>query len=126
VLRVLEVERSTYYAHVNRPQQTQETIHRAGRPAPGLSYTQDGKPTSDEQICEWIMELLAGEGANYGYRKLTVLLRRRHQLKINKKNPLALMSTWGLQSIPDFLIIMSFQYSALFLMRSVDFDNSLS
>ncbi|MFE9279615.1 transposase [Paenibacillus glucanolyticus] len=31
------------------------------------------------------MEFLAGEGANYGYRKLTVLLKRRHQLKINKK-----------------------------------------
>ncbi|MBD2845541.1 transposase [Paenibacillus sp. IB182496] len=85
VLRVLEVERSTYYAHVNRQQQEQETLHRAGRPAPGLSYTQDGKAISDEQICEWIMEFLAGEGANYGYRKLTVLLRRRHHLNINKK-----------------------------------------
>ncbi|MFW5437853.1 hypothetical protein [Paenibacillus apiarius] len=42
--------------YVNRGQQVQETIHRAGRPAPGLSYTQDGKPVSDEQICEWIME----------------------------------------------------------------------
>ncbi|WP_240415438.1 IS3 family transposase [Paenibacillus periandrae] len=31
------------------------------------------------------MEFLAGEGANYGYRKLTVLLKRRHQLVINKK-----------------------------------------
>ncbi|WP_197258813.1 hypothetical protein [Paenibacillus dendritiformis] len=82
VLRVLEVERSTYYAHVNRSQQAQETIRRAGRPAPGLSYRQDGKPISDEQICEWIMDFLAGEGANYGYRKLTVLLQRRHQLKI--------------------------------------------
>lgn len=85
MLRVLEVERSTYYAHVSKRQQLQETVHRGGRPAPGLSYTQDGKPISDEQICEWIMEFLAGEGANYGYRKLTVLLRRRHGLKINKK-----------------------------------------
>ncbi|GFN30961.1 hypothetical protein PCURB6_12210 [Paenibacillus curdlanolyticus] len=74
MLRVLEVERSTYYAYGNRLQPAEETIHRAG-PAPGLSYTQDGKPISDEQICEWIMEFLAGEGANYGYRKLTVLLR---------------------------------------------------
>ncbi|HGO9427619.1 TPA: transposase, partial [Bacillus cereus] len=83
---MLDVERSTYYAHVNRSkQQSQETVHRVGRPAPGLSYTQEGKPISDEQICEWIMEFLAGEGANYGYRKLTVLLRRRHRLVINKK-----------------------------------------
>jgi len=85
VLRVLEVERATYYAHVNRVQREQRTINRVGRPAPGLSYTQDGKPVCDEQICEWIMEFLAGEGANYGYRKLTVLLKRRHRLKINKK-----------------------------------------
>ncbi|TDF89435.1 DDE-type integrase/transposase/recombinase [Paenibacillus piri] len=59
--------------------------HSAGRPVPGLSYTQDGKLVSDEQICEWIMEFLAGEGASYGYRKLTVLLRSRHGLRINKK-----------------------------------------
>lgn len=85
MLRVLEVARSTYYAHVNRPQQNGATIHRVGRPAPGLSYTQDGKAISDEQICEWIMDFLAGEGANYGYRKLTVLLRKRHHLNINKK-----------------------------------------
>lgn len=36
-------------------------------------------------------------------------------------NPLAIISTWCFQSVPDFLIIMSFQYSALFLMRSIDF-----
>ncbi|WP_053781519.1 hypothetical protein [Paenibacillus xylanivorans] len=53
VLRVLEVERFTYYAHVNRnKQQPQETVHRVGRPASGLSYTQEGKPISDEQISE--------------------------------------------------------------------------
>ncbi|MBW7453875.1 IS3 family transposase [Paenibacillus sepulcri] len=86
VLRVLEVERSTYYAHVKREQQaTPATIHSSARPVPGLSYTQDGNPVSDEQICEWLMEFLADEGASYGYRKLTVLLRRRHRLRINKK-----------------------------------------
>jgi putative transposase len=83
VLRVLEVERSTYYAQVNKAEK--KPIHRVGRPAPGYSYKGDGKPVSDEQICEWLMEFLAGEGANYGYRKLTVLLKRRHQLVINKK-----------------------------------------
>ncbi|MET3210627.1 UNVERIFIED_CONTAM: hypothetical protein ABIC26_003588, partial [Paenibacillus sp. PvR008] len=35
---------------------------------------------SYREICEWLMELLAGEGAALGYRKLTVLLKRRHQL----------------------------------------------
>jgi len=83
VLRVVEVERSSYYAHVNKVEI--QSIHRAGRPAPGLSYTVEGKRVSDEEICEKIMEFIAGEGAAYGYRKLTLLLRRRHQLVINKK-----------------------------------------
>jgi putative transposase len=60
-------------------------IHRVGRPAPGLSYTVEGKPVSDEEITEWLMEFIVGEGAAYGYRKLTLLLRRRHKLVINKK-----------------------------------------
>ncbi|ULO10230.1 IS3 family transposase [Paenibacillus sp. 19GGS1-52] len=83
VLRVLEVERSTYYAHVKET--AQNPIQRVGRPAPGYSYTTTGTRVSDEEICEWLMEFLAGEGASFGYRKLTVLLKRRHQLVINKK-----------------------------------------
>jgi putative transposase len=79
----MEVERSTYYAHVNKAEM--KPTHRVGRPAPGLSYTENSKPVSDEQICEWIMELLAGEAAAYGYRKLTVRLKRLHGLVINKK-----------------------------------------
>jgi putative transposase len=80
---VVEVERSTYYAHMSKAER--KLIHRVGRPAPGLSYTVEGKPVSDEEICEWLMEFIAGEGAAYGYRKLTVLLKRRHRLVINKK-----------------------------------------
>jgi putative transposase len=83
VLRVVEVERSTYYAHVNKAEL--KPIHRVGRPAPGLSYTVYGQPVCDEEISEWLMEFIAGEGAAYGYRKLTILLRRRHKLVINKK-----------------------------------------
>src|SRR5690606_12939469 len=56
------------------------------RSAPGYSYTQDNKRISDEQICEWIMELLADEYTSvYGYRKLTKMLKRQHHLVINKK-----------------------------------------
>lgn len=83
MLRVVEVERSTYYAHVNKAEI--KSIHRVGRPAPGLSYTKEGKPVSDLQICEWIMELIAGEGESYGYRKLTSRLRKLQRLVINKK-----------------------------------------
>nr|WP_233168339.1 IS3 family transposase [Paenibacillus roseus] len=82
----MEVGRSTYYAHVDQLEQSTEQIHRSGRPAPGYSYTQEGKRISDEQICEWIMELLADEYTSvYGYRKLTKMLRRQHHLMINKK-----------------------------------------
>lgn len=86
VLRIIGVERSTYYNHVNRPEQQPEHVRSCGRPALGYSYTQDGKRISDEQICEWIMEQLADEYASvYGYRKLTKLLRREHRLVVNKK-----------------------------------------
>ena len=86
MLRILEVERSTYYAHVNKSKHETKTIHRNGRPVPGYSYTKDDRPICDEQICEWIMELLADEyTSTYGYRKLTKILRRDHKLVINKK-----------------------------------------
>ena len=86
MLRILEIERSTYYAHVNKSKQEPNTIHRSGRPAPGYSYTKDGKRISDEQICEWIMELLADKYTSvYGYRKLTKMLKRQYKLVINKK-----------------------------------------
>lgn len=86
VLRIPGVERSTYYAHMSRPKQQSERIHRSGRSVPGYSHTKDNKRISDEQICEWIMELLADEYTSvFGYRKLTKMLRRQHQLVINKK-----------------------------------------
>ncbi|MFW5437289.1 transposase [Paenibacillus apiarius] len=56
-----------------------------GRPIPGFSQLINGCTISDEQIKEWLMELIAGDGANYGYRKLTVALREQYRLRINKK-----------------------------------------
>lgn len=47
--------------------------------------TRNGAPVSDEQIKEWLLELVAGEGFAYGYRKLTVCLRKQYKLVINKK-----------------------------------------
>jgi putative transposase len=55
----------------------------------------DGRLVSDEQICEWIMELLAGEAYAYGYRKLTICLKRQHQLVINKKKVYRLCKKMG-------------------------------
>jgi putative transposase len=98
VLRILEIERSTYYAYVNKQkQEPMPPVPRSGRPAPGYSYTQEGKPVSDGQISEWIMELLEDEGPTsaYGYRKLTVCLKRQHQLIINKKKVYRLCKKMG-------------------------------
>lgn len=47
--------------------------------------TLQGQLISDEQIKEWLMELISGEESAYGYRKLTVCLKRQYNLKINKK-----------------------------------------
>lgn len=63
-----------------------EPVKSEGRTPPGYSFQiKNGKKISDEQIKEWLMELVAGDGYAYGYRKLTVLLRREYQLLINKK-----------------------------------------
>lgn len=56
-----------------------------GRPAPGYSIDKGGKRISDEQIKEFLLELIAGECNGYGYRKLAIQLRRDYKLIINKK-----------------------------------------
>jgi putative transposase len=59
-----------------------EPVKSEGRAIPGYSLKRDGIKVSDEQIKEWLME---GEAYAYGYRKLTVFLRRTYGLCINKK-----------------------------------------
>ncbi|MDT2295288.1 IS3 family transposase [Paenibacillus larvae] len=49
------------------------------------SYQANGTKVPDEQIQERLMELISSDGFAYGYRKLTVCLRREYQLQINKK-----------------------------------------
>ncbi|WCK52538.1 IS3 family transposase [Aneurinibacillus sp. Ricciae_BoGa-3] len=85
VLRFAQIPRSTYYYHKKQEGQPVEPVKSEGREAPGYSVQQDGTKVSDEQIKEWLMEAVAGDGFAYGYRKLTVLLRRQYELIINKK-----------------------------------------
>jgi putative transposase len=47
--------------------------------------TRDGRKISDEEIKEYLTELICGEGFPYGYRKLTVCLREDYDLIINHK-----------------------------------------
>jgi putative transposase len=83
VLNILDVPRSTYYHRRNY--RVEEKQVSEGRPAPGYSITNDDEKISDEQIKEWLLEEIAGEGYAYGYRKLTKHLRRKYKLVINKK-----------------------------------------
>jgi putative transposase len=47
--------------------------------------TKDGKRISNEQVKEWLCEIIQDEGLSYGYVKLTYALRRNYRLIINKK-----------------------------------------
>ncbi|MBP1155395.1 hypothetical protein ACVLD2_000693 [Paenibacillus sp. PvR052] len=83
MLRLVKIPRSSYYYH--KFSRVAEKTVSEGRPAPGYSLQQDGSKVADAQIEEWLMELVADDGYAYGYRKLTVALRRDYGLIINKK-----------------------------------------
>lgn len=75
---------ATYYHRKKHPPQ-KDRQYNGGRPTNGYSMNLQGEPISDEQIKEWLMELISGEESAYGYRKLTLCLRRQYNLNINKK-----------------------------------------
>lgn len=52
---------------------------------PGYSIDKKGRKICDDQIKEWISEIIAGDGFAYGYRKITIVLEREYDLTINKK-----------------------------------------
>lgn len=56
-----------------------------GRPVPGYSYDRLGNVVLDARIKGFLRRLVQGANAAFGYRKLTVLLRRKYNLLINKK-----------------------------------------
>ena len=59
--------------------------NKAGRPLCGYSLDSSLHRVSDEQIKEWLMELISSEEQIYGYRKLAKCLQFKHNLIINKK-----------------------------------------
>lgn len=83
MLRIVGVNEATYYFRKKHP--PKERVYNGGRKIPGYSFTLINQPVSDEQIKEWLLELVAGEESVYGYRKLTRCLRRQYGLVINKK-----------------------------------------
>jgi putative transposase len=58
---------------------------RRGRPVSTHTQTIHGEDVSNEQVKEWLMELISGEEHCYGYELLTECLRIQYHLKINKK-----------------------------------------
>nr|WP_279629244.1 IS3 family transposase [Paenibacillus helianthi] len=83
VLRICGVPRSTYYYRLQHPEPRQPAGK--GRPVPGFSYDKTGSQVNDVRITTWLRRLIQGPDGAFGYRKLTVLLRRKHGLLINKK-----------------------------------------
>jgi putative transposase len=100
VLKIIGISESTYYYNKQPKEGADNKYNSAdntgGRPIPGYSLDQAGTPTSDEQIKEWLLELISGEEEIYGYRKLTKCLRSQHQLVINKKKVYRLCKELGI------------------------------
>lgn len=88
------VARSSYYYQTRYAVEEKQVSE--GRPAPGYSYNQNHFRIPDEQIKEWLMEVISGSGYNYGYHKLTMALRRDYDLVINKKKVYRLCKELGI------------------------------
>lgn len=69
---------------------------RKGRPFPGYSLTITGQKVSDEQIKEWLLELVEGEEHVYGYKLLTQCLRNEQKLVLDKKKSYRLCKELGI------------------------------
>jgi len=72
------------------------TTGKRGRPCPGYSLTEGGVKISDEQIKEWLLELISGEAHIYGYKFLAECLRQEYKLRINHKKSHRLCKELGI------------------------------
>ncbi|MFD2413216.1 IS3 family transposase [Paenibacillus rhizoplanae] len=99
VLRIIEVQPSTYYAHKKRLSGLlggPAAITTSGRPIPSYSLTTGGLRVSDLQIEEWLSELVEGEENGYGYRNLAYALWVQQGLILNHKKAYRLCKKLGL------------------------------
>lgn len=83
MLRIIGLNRSTYYYRIGRLSKSLEP--RGGRPVPGWSWTKDGRRVDDDKIRKFLYAHINGDGEFYGYLKLTHALRQDNGLIINKK-----------------------------------------
>jgi len=89
VLGFVGLASSTYYENISR-EEFMAVVNNSGkagvgRPKTQFSYTLDDKKIADEQIKEWLCELVCGDGFPYGYKKLTAALADDYSLVINHK-----------------------------------------
>ena len=94
MLRIVGVSRSTYYYQQTHKPKPRTSL--GGRPATEYTHTQDGRKVSDEQVKDWIMDAIEGDGFAYGYLKLTYWLKRKFSLVINKKKVYRLCKELGI------------------------------
>lgn len=86
MLRVVGLAESTYYDRIKRMAKRPQAVQgQRGRPVPGYSITVAGAKISDEQIKEWLLELVSGEEHVYGYKLLAECLWNEYGLKLNHK-----------------------------------------
>ena len=76
VLGFVGLAPSTFYENIDRKKTTKEEKagKAVGRTKTQFSYTLNGKKIPNEQIKEWLCELVCGDGFPYGYKKLTAAL----------------------------------------------------
>lgn len=67
---------------------------------PGYSHTTTGEKVSDEQLKEWLLELLEGEEHVYGYKLLAQCIRDRYNVKLNPKKSYRLCKELGILQKP--------------------------
>ena len=82
-MRICDVPKSTYYYRLKHPAPLKPKGK--GRPIPGFSHNQLNKLVPDQKIKAYITRILSGDDAAFGYRKITVILKRKYKLIINKK-----------------------------------------
>ena len=90
------MKKSTYYRWQSIIDEETKPIKKKDGIIPGFSYKFDGEKINDLNIQKHIIEILADEyGQHYGYKKVTIVLRRKHNIKINKKKVARLMGVMG-------------------------------
>ena len=96
ILAIVGLKKSTYYRWRSIEDQEVSPIKKKDGIIPGFSYMFNGEKINDLKIQKYIMEIQADEfGKHYGYKKVTAVLRRSYNIKINKKKVARLMGVMG-------------------------------